>query len=186
MIESPNPRDLALRNIPESKVGRQTGDGNTTLDVTTIPKILDSCIEKYDKDGALRSTTIRTSDHWDRTRQENLLTEAETNGLDPEGIKSEKDKAFDLLDALSRSGSLPISFSELHVVICVTHRFEKDVMGTVIQDNINPIEKLEMSTLLVASAILGVSASPLVRGDGDRARLASSIPALFQDITDET
>ena len=95
------------------------------------------------------------------------------------GIKMEKEKAFDLLDALSRSGSLSVSCSELHVVISVTHCFEKDVMGTVIQDNMNPIEKLEMSTLLVASLIHGIPAHSLIRDDNEKLRLATSFPAML-------
>lgn len=55
--------------------------------------------------------------------------------------KSEKEKAFDLLDALSRSGSLFIDSSELHIVIGVTHGFEQSVMETIIREKLNPIEK---------------------------------------------
>jgi len=151
-----------------------------TVDFTAIPKFLDKAIEKYDKDSALRSTTIKTSDRWSRCHQESLLSKPETTVLNSNDIKSEKDKAFDLLDALSRSGSLPIAYSDLHVIVCVTHCFEKMVMETVIEDNINPIEKLEMSTLLVASTIHGVPAQNLVADSNDRARLVSSFPALLE------
>ena len=94
-------------------------------------------------------------------------------------IKVEKEKVFDLLDALSRSGLLPSSCLELHVMICVTHCFEKDVVGTVIQDNNNPIEKLEMSTLLIASIIHGVPANTLIRDANETHRLTASFPALL-------
>jgi hypothetical protein len=181
VLQSDSAPDLSVEGNPESKQsGEQTGCVSNALDFTAMPKMLDATIEVYDKDGALRSTTINTCPRWTRSRQENLLTQAETQVLGPSEIKTEKDKAFDLLDALSRSGSLPIAHSELHVIICVTHRFENDVMGTVIQDNINPIEKLEMSTLLVASTVLGVPASRLLRHDADRVRLAASNPALLE------
>jgi hypothetical protein len=68
---------------------------------------------------------------------------------------------------LSRSGSLSISFSELHVIVSVTHCFEKDVIETIIQDNINPIEKLENSTLVVGSAIYGVPVAALIGNPED-------------------
>ncbi|KAL3906377.1 MAG: hypothetical protein SGILL_009294 [Bacillariaceae sp.] len=151
------------------------------MDFTGIPKQLDVVIEKFDQDAALRSTTIKTSDRWTRLRQENLLTKPETSTLGSDEIKSEKDKAFDLLDALSRSGSLPIPYSELHVIVCVTHCFEKSVMETVIQDNINPIEKLEMSTLVVASTIHGVAAQSLIANGSDRTRLGAAFPALTEE-----
>jgi hypothetical protein len=156
-----------------------TGSNESIVDFTMMPKMLDAAIEQHDRDSALRSTIIKTSDTWTRSRQENLLTKIRSTTLRSGDIKSEKEKAFDLLDALSRSGSLPISCSELHVMISVTHCFEKDVMGTVIQDNINPIEKLEMSTLLIASTIHGVPANMLIRDASETHRLTASFPALL-------
>jgi hypothetical protein len=94
-------------------------------------------------------------------------------------VKSEKNKAFDLMDALSRSGSLPILYSDLHVIICLTHCFEKDVMGTVVEDNINPIDRLELSTLLLGSTIHGMAPGELVSTGSERQRLESSFPALL-------
>jgi hypothetical protein len=57
------------------------------------------------------------------------------------------------LIAISRSGALPIDTSELHIVIAVTHCFEKQIMETIIQDNVNPIEKVEKSFMMIASTI---------------------------------
>lgn len=170
-------------NIPGSKVS-DTGDmpNIAVLDFTAVPKILDNAIEFNDKEASIRSTTIELAkDGWNRNRQPNLLTMHETTSLSAIEIKSETNKAFDLLDALSRSGSLDIAFSELHVLVCATHRFEKSVIETVIQDNINPIEKLEMSTLLMASTILDVPAKDLVRNEKKRKLLAQSFPRLIAD-----
>jgi len=158
---------------------------STQVDFTRIPKMLDESIEKFDSDNALRSTTIKASNCWTRKRQANLLSKPESSELGPPEIQSEKNKAFDLLDALSRSGSLRIDCASLHVVVCVTHCFENDVMGTVIQDDINPIAKMERSMLLVGSAIHGIPARDLVntaggRG-GDLVRLQESFPQLLCD-----
>ena len=127
---------------------------------------------------------ITPSNAWTRKRQENLLTKVKESDLSADNIKSEKNMAFDLLDALSRSGSLPISCSELHVVVSVTHRFENDLMGTVVQDNINPVEKLEKSTLLVASTIHGIPARSLVADSSHLSRLTGSFPELLSGQTD--
>lgn len=56
--------------------------------------------------------------------------------------EEEKKQAFDLLDALSRSGSLDVDYASLHVVVAATHCFAESLMNTVVKDNINPIEKV--------------------------------------------
>ena len=54
---------------------------------------------------------------------------------------------------LTRSGCLEIDNAELHVVLASTHCFDKTLLDTVVQDNVNPIEKVERSVLIVASTI---------------------------------
>jgi hypothetical protein len=152
-----------------------------SVDFTKIPKILDATIERFDKDSTLRSTKLKSSDSWSRKRQPDLLTKATTNTLYGSDVKSESNKAYDLLDAISRSGSLPIAYSHLHVVVCVTHCFEKDIMATVVEDNVNPIEKLEMSTLLLGLAIHGAN-NPLdlIAEQPDRVRFETSFPVTLE------
>ncbi|CAJ1960165.1 unnamed protein product [Cylindrotheca closterium] len=150
------------------------------VDFTSIPKTLDATIEKFDKDSTLRSTKLKTMDTWSRKRQPDLLTKPTTNTLAAKDVKSESNKAYDLLDAISRSGSLPIAYSDLHVVVCVTHCFEKDVMATVVEDNVNPIEKLEISTLLLGSAVHGAEPLELIAEETDRVRFESSFPRLLE------
>mmetsp|Transcript_16499 Transcript_16499/g.46089 ORF Transcript_16499/g.46089 Transcript_16499/m.46089 type:complete len:638 (+) Transcript_16499:3566-5479(+) len=159
--------------------GKDDWQSTSQLDFTAIPKLLDASMEKHDPDNALRSTTIKTSSSWTHKRQINLLSKPEANAMSSDEVKSEKSKAFELLDALSRSGSLGIEHSDLHVIVCVTHCFENDVMGTVIQDNVNPIEKMERSTLLIGSAIHGVPARDLISKKADLPRLQSSFPLLM-------
>lgn len=108
-------------------------------DFTMIPKTLDAKLEQYDSDSSLHSTIIKSGRNWLRTRQLNFLTKPQTTGLTADEILTEKKQAFALLDAISRSGTLPIDCSELHVFIAVSHCFDNDVMGCVVQDNVNPI-----------------------------------------------
>ena len=58
-----------------------------------------------------------------------------------------------MLDALTKSGALSIDQAELHVIVASTHCFGHSLMKTVCEDNINPIEKVERSSLIVASTI---------------------------------
>ena len=40
---------------------------------------------------------------------------------------------------------LPIECATLHVVVAATHCFDKSLVNTVVEDNVNPIEKAERS-----------------------------------------
>ena len=66
---------------------------------------------------------------------------------------TEKQKSFDLIDALTKSGALVLSHTSLHVIVGATHCFDKTLMDTVIEDNINPITKLEQSVIIAAATI---------------------------------
>lgn len=48
-------------------------------------------------------------------------------------------KALELLDALTRSGALVVEEAALHVILAATHAFDKGLVDTVVQDNLNPI-----------------------------------------------
>jgi hypothetical protein len=66
---------------------------------------MDEDFEKLDTDSALRPTILNVSPTWDRTTQDGLLSKPVRNrsfGVDNQ--KKERTKAFDLLDALTRSG----------------------------------------------------------------------------------
>lgn len=155
-------------------------------DFTLIPKLLDAKLEKIDTDGALRSTIIKAgTSNWKRMRQANLLVAPTLSILSTDDIEHEKKKAFDLLDAISRSGTLAIDCSELHIIVGVSHCFENDIMGSVVQDNVNPIEKVERSSVILASCIhhdqvLTTNPQQLLEDTTDITRLSNSFPGLFE------
>ena len=168
----------------EAKLLNDSGTSITKsngVDFTLLPQLLDAAVEKTDEASALRSTIIKTGQVWRRNRQENLLSGLKMKRLGTDELKLEKNKAFDLLDALSRSGSLAIESSELHVIVALTHCFDKDIVSTIIQDNVNPIQKLESSTLLFASAIYGVNTRDLIKDESELRRLEGHNPLLLKD-----
>mmetsp|Transcript_75669 Transcript_75669/g.215372 ORF Transcript_75669/g.215372 Transcript_75669/m.215372 type:complete len:100 (-) Transcript_75669:1048-1347(-) len=93
--------------------------------------------------------------------------------------KAEKDKAMDLLDALTKSGAIPVENASLHIVMAATHGFDKTVVETVVQDNVSPIEKVERSTLILAQTIHDLPSGELIE-PSQLGRAAAASPRLFE------
>ena len=158
--------------------GSGSGSGSATLDFTAIPALLDKRYEALDPDNALRPTIINPTASWTRISQKSLLAEPVTASLSAEDQTQEKVRAFDLLDALSRSGALPMEKASLHVIIAATHTFDKTVVDCVVQGNVNPIEKVERSSLIVGSTVQGCTVAELLKDD-QVSRIQGCSPALL-------
>jgi len=146
-------------------------DVASELDYTKIPSTLDAKLLTAEGGAAIRPTTIKVGETWTKRSQKALLGKPKEEALHTEEQQREKQAAFDLLDALSCSGALPIACCSLHVVVAATHAFDQSLLDTVIQQNVNPIEKLERSSLLVATTIHDAPAGRLLR-DEMRERVA--------------
>jgi hypothetical protein len=121
-------------------------------DFAKIPSQLDNLFEKYDKDGSVRPTILSTGE-WVLKSYPSLLGNQKTTCLGADGQKQQKQKAFDLIDALTKSGAIEIDDCDLHVIIAVTHNFQKALMAILGQENVNPIEKVQSSSIILASCI---------------------------------
>ena len=152
------------------------------IDFTKIPAEMDKRFEELDEDSALRPTIISPGTVWTKKEQKSLLAKPEQRSLMKEQQETERNSAFDLLDALSRSGVLTISSAELHVVLAATHCFDKTLLNTVIQDNVNPIEKVERSSLIIASSVHAKPAVELVK-ESEVERVRTFSPMLFTPST---
>ena len=147
-------------------------------DISTLPQILEQRYTALDEDSCLRPTILKTGGAWRKTAQATLLSRAETTTLEKDAQKKEKNRAFDLLDALTRSGALSIEDAALHVVVAATHCFDKTLMDTLVQDSVNPIEKVERSALIAASAVHNLAVENLLKNDS-AARIKEHSPKLF-------
>merc|ERR1712216_720844 len=141
-------------------------DDEGIVDYTQIPKELDRKYEELQSEGggALRPTIIKPGNEWTKKSQKALLAAATTGSLSKADQKSHKEQAFELLDGLTRAGALSVDNASLHVVIGATHCFDQSLMDTVVQDNINPIAKVERSTLIMASTVHRTEAASLLAG----------------------
>ena len=147
------------------------------LDYTRIPAALDRKFEALDEDGALRPTILGVGEVWSRRSQKSLLAEPVRHSLRADEQKDERRRAFDLIDALTKSGAMPLEHASLHVVIAATHCFDDTLLNTVIQRNVNPIERVERSSVIVATTIHGKAAAELL-ADDQRERFFLSSPRL--------
>ena len=146
-------KDKVIEKKPVTKdIGRATQE---ISDLTQIPKILDRRFEELDKEGAVRPTIINPGQSWTKKAQKALLAEPTSTTL---GVDEQK-------SALSRSGGLTVDHASLHVVIAATHCFDLSLMDTIIKNNVNPIEKVERSTLIMATTVHGRPVGQLVKGD---------------------
>ncbi len=137
----------------------------------TCANKLEEMYTRYDPDSSLRPTIINPGASWSKRAQAGLLSTPQTSSMDSDKQAAEKIAAFDLLDALTRSGALPIEHASLHVIIAATHCFDKSLMDTVVQKNVNPIERVERSTLIMAATLNELPMMSLVR-DAHVERLA--------------
>jgi hypothetical protein len=163
-----------------SKSSLQAIDCETVphIDLTQIPGKLDQKYEALDTDAALKPTTINPSSEWTKRSQKSLLAEPTETLLHAKELEIERSAAFDLLDALSKSGGLTIDCAELHVVIAATHCFDKSVMDTIVNGNVNPIERVERSALIMASTLHQVDAEEMIVSS-QLARVQELDPQLF-------
>jgi len=93
---------------------------------------------------------------------------------------AEKNRAFDLCDSLSRAGVLSIDSAELHIILAATHCFDSSLIDTVVKENVNPIEKVERSTLILAMTVHNKPAIEMLKQD-QRDRVRTFSPMLFLD-----
>merc|ERR1712007_186634 len=147
-------------------------------DFTQVPRDMDASFEKFDLDSALRSTIMSLDTPWTKRTQKALLASPTVSTFSSDEMKKERDAAFDLLDAITKSGALTVEHASLHIVIAATHCFDKTVLEAVVQDGINPIEKVERSTLIMAATVHQQPPVALIC-DSQHHRVSIASPELF-------
>jgi hypothetical protein len=199
-IQSPADVTIEIRHIriaPQGQKGKTTiskakGTSRTTdevveeakegedIDFTQIPIELDHKYAAFDEDHALRPTILKTSrEAWQKKFYASILASQSTTTVNQNDRVKEHNKAYDLLDALSRSGLLVFDDASLHIILAATHTFDKSLLNTIIQDNVNPIEKVERSTLIIATTIHRKELADDLVNPEQKKRVSQFSPTLF-------
>lgn len=161
---------------PQAREAAEAADSGA-FDYTQLPHQLDANYLKFDSDAVLRPTKIDLATVWTKQEQPGLLGDARSRQLREADQRAETNKAFDLLDALSRSGAEALE-SSLHIVVAATHCFDETILNTLVQQNRNPIEKMERSMLIMASTLHRTPLDQLIHpGEVDRVR--ALMPTVF-------
>lgn len=166
---------------PEGKAGPQEETDELPkgcIDMTSLPSSLDRQFSALDTDHSLHAVIIDAGTSWQKNSRKYLLSDPVESTLGEEEQRKERNKAFDLIDSLSKSGALPFDDAELHVMVANNHCFAKSLVNTIVQDNVNPIEKVERSLLIVASALHQQPVEALVKPE-QVDRLRELNPQLF-------
>lgn len=169
--------DASPKPVTESE-GEEDTSRERSLDYTQIPSELDRRFEALDEDGAVRPTILSAARLWKRRTCKSLLAPSVEQTLGADAQRREKHAAFDLLEALTRSGTLPVDHATLHVMVTATHCFSKTLEEVIVQGNVNPVDKVERSSLIMASTIYQKPVAALLRDD-QRERVALASPALL-------
>lgn len=171
--------------VKETTPGGGGGGGGmkgSAVDYTRIAAEMDHQFEQLDPEGVLRPTVISTASPWIKKSSKGLLGKLESKRVTTSLQKDEKASAFGLLDALTRGGGLSVDHAELHIMVAATHQFDKSLTEMVVKDNVNPIERVERSALILASTVHRLPCGQLVKID-EAKRISLSAPALFANET---
>jgi len=148
-------------------------------DLTKLPLELDNRMSALDD--SVRATIITPGATWRKRSWAALLAEPSVADLSGEQQRQARQAAFDLLDALSRSGALPLAHTTLHVVLAATQAFDESLVDTVVRRNVNPVERAERGAVALACGVHGLGrheAARLLREDCCE-RVRGSSPMLF-------
>jgi hypothetical protein len=116
---------------------------------------------------------------WTLESQKNVFTPPTKVSVDTSAQQQAKRKAFDLLDALTKSGALSVTDASLHVLVTATHIFDRSVLETLVQRDVNPLQKLQQSLLIMLKTLHCKPLDALVTSQ-EKGSLAQQYPDLFE------
>eukprot|EP00981_Chlorochromonas_danica_P016064 scaffold15460_cov368-Ochromonas_danica.AAC.1 len=141
--------------------------GAALIEYYKFPQLLDNAFDGLDTSHAVQPAILHVREDWQRRKPQALAMGKDAKPLElrpsSNDLQNEKEAAFELLDALTRSGGLLIEHADLYVIVTAVHSFADSVMDTLVHQNINPIEHIEQSSLIMASTLYKHPAQKLIQ-----------------------
>ena len=111
-------------------------------DFSRIPSTLEQKFSSTTETAvALRPLTLKTGDSWSKLKYSSLLdSQGKMISLSGPSLKSEKEAAFNLLDALTKSGTVPLKEASVAIIFGFSHSWAESILRTVAKRNRNPLE----------------------------------------------
>jgi len=176
---TPQPTPAPARLMGDSATAEPKEEGEQDpVDFAALPGLLDRKFAELDEDRTLRPTKVLPALVWGKKEGAGLLSPLVERTLGSEAQTQERNRAFDLLDALTRSGAQMVRHASLHVVLAATHGFDVSLADAIVQGNVNPIEKVERSVLIMASTLHQQPVEALLVPD-QLSRVRGASPGLF-------
>lgn len=117
--------------------------------VTDLPKKLENAVDE-----SVSPCIINVSERWTLASYESIISNVRKETcLYSNQFRLLFQNCKDLLDALSKSGSLSLCHCTMHVITVLNHSFPETLMNTLVEENVNPIEILQRSDEQIASVI---------------------------------
>lgn len=130
---------------------------------------------------ALRPTIINVSSSWIRQSTPLVGSVPPKEPLSLETQEKAHRAVQSLLCVLSNDGAIPLAHTRLDIIVGVTSYFDKSVIDTVIQDNINPLDRVCSSSLLLSNALRRLtqpSSTELELVQSSKTRMAAQLLSL--------
>ena len=148
--EPPRPVEKKEVGIPQTPHSDQSGK---SLEFISLPKMLESVLEKFDKYDAVLPTNIKIGDNWELNNKSQLFGEKNEQSviLRNDHLLDKLNEAKDILDLLTKSGLVSLE-GDFHILLGYQYNYNKTLMDTIIQSNQNPIESVTSVTIEMLKA----------------------------------
>ncbi|KAJ9443073.1 hypothetical protein DIPPA_19041 [Diplonema papillatum] len=135
---------------------------SAVFDLPSVPRLLEEATDALGPTVNVRPVIVKVGTSWRASELEATTLPGSTRrpGQPDPGFRkkadwqrAEKNKAFDLIDAVTRSGSAQLKKGTMHVFVGGAHCFDTSVVDAVVVHNVDPIERIDAACIATVAAL---------------------------------